>query len=99
MSWICLECDFVNFDHLKRCTHCEAINPIYDESKMKNCWSYMKCPEEIKKNCKVYKKDIGKECWFFMEEDETDSFLYKKYKDCINCPWFKKLNLKPLSNF
>jgi len=55
-----------------------------------NCWEFMKCKQETRENCDVYRLDAGKECWFLTNVHKGCNNL--KDGDCFNCPWFKKNN-------
>jgi hypothetical protein len=63
---------------------------MMEENEAKNCWEFMKCPEEIKINCEAYKRDFGKECWMVSKDTGKGCYAYKKYNGCRKCPWFIK---------
>jgi len=56
-----------------------------------NCWEFMKCPQERRDKCNIYKQDSGKDCWFMSNIDEG-CLNFKEKGECLNCPWFKKNN-------
>ncbi len=62
--------------------------------KPQNCWEYMKCPDERRKKCKVFKLDFGKECWFLVRDGVEGCYNSKKYNNCDDCPWYVKNNPK-----
>lgn len=51
----------------------------------KNCWDFHNCAEKDRKDCEVFKNDMGKECWFIPH-------FTKRKKDCMECGWFQKFN-------
>ena len=62
------------------------------EKKFQNCWEFIECPIEIRKNCEAYKRNLGDICWFVANDAGTECFGYKQYKGCKNCPWYKHHN-------
>lgn len=60
------------------------------ESDAENCWEFMKCPEEIKKDCPAFETNSGKECWFVASH--YCKKFEKDFENCFDCPWFKKFN-------
>ena len=63
------------------------------ENEPQTCWEFMKCPKEIRENCKVYWHGIGiKECWLLIENIAEGCYAYKEHGACTDCPWFKKHN-------
>jgi hypothetical protein len=61
-----------------------------------NCWEFMKCDEEVKKNCPAFKSKKGRECWFVAGSYKIKPDcpkVMKKYESCLQCEWFKKVNM------
>jgi len=54
----------------------------------KNCWEFWKCPSEAKEECSVFRKHLGRSCWYV-----PSGFRYAikgDFKYCEDCPWYKK---------
>ena len=64
------------------------------DNQCENCWEFMDCPVESRKNCQVYVKDLGNHCWLVVKDVLEGCFHCKEFDGCINCPWFKKNNPK-----
>jgi len=62
------------------------------EDEIQNCWDFLKCPGEIRQKCEAYRRNLGAECWFVMEDVTKGCYSKEKYGGCNNCPWYKKLN-------
>ncbi|VVB59376.1 Uncharacterised protein [uncultured archaeon] len=62
--------------------------------KTKNCWEFWKCSKNIHEKCPAYETDSGRECWMVAGTFRKEGCpkLKKKYKSCLDCTWFKKLN-------
>ncbi len=54
-----------------------------------NCWEYMNCSQNKKDACDIFRKDKGKTCWLFMNNNPLIPDSQKNYHSCINCPFFK----------
>ena len=57
----------------------------------KNCWEFWNCPEEIRKNCEVFKLKAGNKCWF-MHTMAKGCKRTEEIGGCFTCEWFKKNN-------
>jgi hypothetical protein len=55
-----------------------------------NCWEFWDCQKEIKDLCPAYVTDFGREC--FNIADDYCLRVKTEFKDCSECPWFKKTN-------
>ena len=58
-----------------------------------NCWEFWNCQKEVRAKCPAYITDSGRDCF-----DLAENFcprLKKEFKNCWECPWFKKLQLNP----
>jgi len=51
------------------------------------CWQYMNCPQEMRKECVVYKTDMKEPCWVSNSKKRYDIL-----GTCTTCPWFLKSN-------
>lgn len=66
----------------------------------KNCWEFMSCKEEVRKDCPAFQGDAGQDCWFiagsYNPNPECPKAKIKKDKDvynsCFECWWYKKFN-------
>ncbi len=59
-----------------------------------NCWDFWQCPEKTKKQCQVFKLNMGDECWFIQNSKGVSCAKAKAadVNDCLDCPFFKKYN-------
>jgi len=66
------------------------------DSEARTCWEYWNCKEEVRKKCSAYTTNSGKECWMLagsiVVKLKKCPRVQNEYKDCSECPWFKKLN-------
>lgn len=60
----------------------------------KNCWEFMGCDKKARGKCPAYTTDSGKECWFVASHYKAGGCPKAKgdYRNCFECPWFRKLN-------
>jgi hypothetical protein len=66
-----------------------AVNGNY-EALPKNCWDFWKCAQEQKHQCRVYRKKLGRTCWYvpFVFRAEVE----RSFDTCGDCPWYKMVN-------
>lgn len=60
-----------------------------------NCWEFWNCDPAVRKECPAYKNDSGKDCWYMagsFNKLPTCPKIKGEYKNCWECPWFKKSN-------
>jgi hypothetical protein len=58
-----------------------------EKNKHENCWEYINCPLDMRKQCLAYTSDTTEDCWILNQVGE------KKDKSnilsaCKSCPWF-----------
>lgn len=60
----------------------------------KNCWEFWGCSSADRDNCLTYINRSGKECWLLANTFSgfTDKEKSRKFNNCWDCPWFKKMN-------
>ena len=56
----------------------------------KNCWEFMYCPPEARKECVAYTMKRGRKCW--LVASVMCPRVKRDFQHCWECPWFKKLN-------
>jgi len=66
--------------------------------KPKNCWEYHNEPNTTRRNCIVFKKQSGDCCFFYNGKRNKGRYAEVKYKNCMNCTWYKKLSNNKLEN-
>ena len=63
-----------------------------------NCWEFWNCPKEVRDQCEAYTSNCGRECWMVVGHIVTKfkkcPKLSNVYKNCTECPWYKKLKEK-----
>ena len=51
------------------------------------CWQFMNCPQDMRKECVVYKTDMKEPCWILNQTGGCGIL-----GSCKSCPWFLKNN-------
>ena len=63
-----------------------------------NCWEFWNCSKDVRDQCAAYTSDFGKECWMVAGHIATKlqkcPKILNEFKNCLECPWFKKLHEK-----
>ena len=55
-----------------------------------NCWDFWDCSENKRNNCLVYKKSLGRSCWYVPSYARPS--CEGDFKHCWECPWYKKVS-------
>lgn len=62
----------------------------------KNCWDFKDCPEERKKKCPAFTKNLGRRCWRVpgtLSGGQEQGSILKKLATCHRCDAYHKINL------
>jgi hypothetical protein len=61
-----------------------------NSSSARDCWDFWQCGEEQKEECRVYRKKLGRTCWYvplaFRAETARD------FNSCWECSWYRTVN-------
>jgi hypothetical protein len=60
----------------------------FKEMPHETCWQFMGCPQDMRKECIVYKTGMKEPCWVLNQTGAGCGIL----GTCKNCPWFLKNN-------
>jgi len=55
-----------------------------------NCWDFWDCPENKRNDCLVYKKGLGRACWYVPSYARAK--VKRDFKHCWECSWYSKIN-------
>lgn len=62
------------------------------ESNEQNCWDFMKCDDNSKKDCSVYINKEGKRCWIMTGtkcHGKSQNNIMEKMICCHKCEFYK----------
>ena len=62
------------------------------ERNFQKCWEFINCPIEYRKNCFVYKNNLGEGYWLVTNNNEKENYAFKEYSGCKKCPWYMHRN-------
>ena len=60
-----------------------------------NCWDFLDCSEDKRNSCLVYKKGLGRSCWYVPSYARAK--VKRDFRHCWECPWYKKISVSPKS--
>jgi hypothetical protein len=61
------------------------------DAEAKNCWEFRNCSKSVRKNCPVFKSDIGDRCWI-ANTFKPVCINSGEISTCFDCEWYKKNN-------
>jgi hypothetical protein len=66
---------------------------VFGENKQSNCWDFMDCPENLRRDCWVYRLNFGKQCWNLKEKARRE-FNWNNTGGCFNCKFYDHISRK-----
>lgn len=55
-----------------------------------NCWDYWGCADSAKDDCWVYRKKLGRICWYVPGVFRTK--VRERQTPCEECAWYQRVN-------